>query len=404
METLTLVGCQFGDEGKGKIIDFLSKDYDLNVRFNGGENAGHTVVVGDRVIKYHLVPAGFLSAKSVVIASGVVVNLRRLVQEIEFLRSFKSAFDLRISEIAHVVTELHFKRDKYLEGVRGKGIIGTTLKGIGPAYESKYGRYGIRLLDFEDRQRLVDNLALLSTIYQIPIEKGYVDELLEDYEKIRSYLTDARSFLQEQIDDGKSALFETAQGTFIDIESGTYPFVTSSYTTSGGVTVGTGLPPKYFKKFMGVAKAYTTRVGEGMFPTEIFGTVGDQLRMLGSEYGSTTGRPRRVGYLDLPMLRRAVRLNGLDYIALTKVDVLGKLKEVKVAVSYEQNGTEIEEFDPTVVPDKINYESFTPWEGEPSKLQSYIEFIESELKVPIVLLGIGEKREEIEVRGQISFD
>ncbi|MCL4447220.1 MAG: adenylosuccinate synthase [Candidatus Thermoplasmatota archaeon] len=403
METLTLVGCQFGDEGKGKIIDYLSKDFDINVRFNGGENAGHTVVVGDKTIKYHLVPAGFLGARTVVISNGVVVNLKKLVEEIEFLKKFRNNFDLKISEIAHVVTGLHFQRDSYLEKLRGTSHIGTTLKGIGPAYESKFGRYGIRLVDFRDRDKLEENLALLSKVYQIPFDGTYVDDLMKDYSKINRYLTDTRSYLENELEDGKKAMFETAQGTFIDVESGTYPFVTSSYTTTAGVTVGTGLSPKYFKKFLGVAKAYTTRVGEGVFPTEMFGPEADELRKLGNEFGSTTGRPRRVGYLDLPILRRAAKLNSLDYIALTKVDVLGKLNSVRVAVSYESNGSEIDEFDPTRTVDKINYESFKPWAEDSSKLQYYVDFIQDELRVPIVLIGVGEKREAIELNGKIAF-
>ena len=401
METLTLVGCQFGDEGKGKIIDYLSKDFDINIRFNGGENAGHTVVVGDKTIKYHLVPAGFLGAKTVVISNGVVINLRKLVEEINFLKQFKSNFDLKISEMAHIVTELHFKRDRYLEQLRGAGLIGTTLKGIGPAYESKFGRYGIRLADFRNVNRLKENLDLLSKIYQIPYDEKYIDSLIQDYNQIKSYLFDTRSYLETELEAGKTALFEAAQGTFIDVESGTYPFVTSSHTTSGGVTVGTGLSPKYFSKFIGVAKAYTTRVGEGMFPTEIFGTDADKLRRLGNEFGATTGRPRRVGYLDIPMLRRAVKLNSLDYLALTKVDVLGKFNNIKVAVSYESNGTEIKEFDPINAPDRINYESFKPWGSSEGKLQDYVEFIQDELGVPIVLIGVGEKRDAVELNGKM---
>lgn len=403
METLTLVGCQFGDEGKGKIIDYLSKDFDITVRFNGGENAGHTVVVGDRTIKYHLVPAGFLRSKTVVIAKGVVINLGRLIQELELLKTFRSDFDLKVSDLSHVVTELHFKRDSYLEQVRGEGKIGTTLKGIGPAYESRFGRYGIRLADFTNLEALKERLSLISKIYQIPFDDGSAAALMADYEKIKPYVCDTRAYLEEELQRGKRALFETANGTFIDIDSGTYPFVTSSYTTSGGVTVGTGLSPKYFSRFMGVAKAYTTRVGEGMFPTEMLGPDGERLRTLGNEFGATTGRPRRVGYLDIPMLRRAVRLSSLDYLALTKVDVLGKLENIKVAVGYESNGSEVKEFDPSVVPDKVNYESFKPWGDSRSRLDDYLDFIQDELKVPIVLVGVGEKRDAIELIGEVSL-
>lgn len=401
MDTLTLVGCQFGDEGKGKIIDHLSKDFDINVRFNGGENAGHTVVVGDRTLKYHLVPAGFLRARTVVIAQGIVINLSRLIEEIKFLRTFRSNFDLKVSNLAHVVTNLHFKRDGYLEQLRGEGKIGTTMKGIGPAYESKSGRYGIRTMDFSDPDVLRKRLSLLSRIYQIPMEEGYTDAMMADYKEIEPYVCDTRAYLEEELNSGKRALFETANGTFIDLDAGTYPYVTSSHTTSAGVTVGTGLSPKYFSKFLGVAKAYTTRVGEGVFPTEMTGPDADRLRELGHEFGTTTGRPRRVGYLDLPMLRKAVRLNSLDYLALTKVDVLGKMRTIKVAVSYEENGSEVREFDPAIVPDRVNYESFEGWDTDSSRLKDYIEFLEDDLKIPIVLVGVGERRDDIETKGEI---
>ncbi|MEM3318082.1 MAG: adenylosuccinate synthase, partial [Thermoplasmatales archaeon] len=352
MNTLTVVGCQFGDEGKGKVIDFLSENYDITVRFNGGENAGHTVVVDGNTIKFHLVPAGFLRSRTSVIANGVVVNLRRLVEEIEFLSNYRGKFDLRISHLAHIVTDLHLKRDKYLEELRGKGAIGTTLKGIGPAYESKYGRYGMRIVDLFDPKVVEDKLEFLSKIYGMNYEKSYINSLLSDFSKVSKYVADTRIYLKEEIEKGSGVLFETANGTFIDVDYGTYPYVTSSHTTSPGVTVGTGLPPKYFSKFLGVAKAYTTRVGEGIFPTELTGPIAEHLRKIGNEYGSTTGRPRRVGYLDIPMLRAAVDINALDYIALTKVDVLGKLKEIKAAVSYEVNGSEVYKFDPSNPPER----------------------------------------------------
>jgi adenylosuccinate synthase len=398
MDTLTIVGCQFGDEGKGKIIDYLSCNYDLSVRFNGGENAGHTVVTDGNTIKYHLVPAGFLRARTSVIANGVVINLRKLNEEIDFLSRFRGSFELKISNLAHIVTDLHIERDRYLESLRGKGSIGTTLKGIGPAYESKFGRYGIRLEDFKDPKVLEEKLGFLSYIYNIPKKKGMVEDLIHYYEKISTFITDTSEYLREEIDEGSSALFETAQGTFIDVEFGTYPFVTSSHTITGGVTVGTGLSPKYFGKFLGVAKAYTTRVGEGYFPTEIEGEDAERLRKLGNEYGATTGRTRRIGYLDIPMLRRSVKLNSLDYIALTKTDVLGRFKNIKVGVSYIKDGSELKEYDPNRRVDKVEYVSFEPWEDNRSNLNKFIEFIEDEIGVPVALLGSGEKREDIEKR------
>jgi len=220
MDTLTIVGCQFGDEGKGKIIDYLSCNYDLSVRFNGGENAGHTVVTDGNTIKYHLVPAGFLRARTSVIANGVVINLRKLNEEIDFLSRFRGSFELKISNLAHIVTDLHIERDRYLESLRGKGSIGTTLRGIGPAYESKFGRYGIRLEDFKDPKVLEEKLGFLSYIYNIPKKQGMVEDLIHYYEKISTFITDTSEYLREEIDEGSSALFETAQGTFIDVEFG----------------------------------------------------------------------------------------------------------------------------------------------------------------------------------------
>lgn len=402
MDTLTIVGCQFGDEGKGKIIDYLSCNYDLSVRFNGGENAGHTVVVDSNTIKYHLVPAGFLRARTSVIANGVVINLGKLNEEITFLSRLRDKFDLKISNLAHVVTNLHIERDKFLEGLRGKSLIGTTLKGIGPAYESKFGRYGIRLEDFNNPGTLKEKIEFISSIYNIPFDEKYAEELLENYGKIRNYIVDTVDYLHNELDGGSSALFETAQGTFIDVEFGTYPFVTSSHTVTGGVTVGTGLSPRYFSKFLGVAKAYTTRVGEGYFPTELFGEDAEKLRKLGNEYGATTGRPRRIGYLDIPMLRRAVKLNSLDYLALTKTDVLGRFKDIRVGVSYIKDGSEIKEYDPSIKIDKVEYVKFDPWVDNRRNLIKFIEFIEDEIKVPVALLGVGERREDIERRFPIS--
>ncbi len=398
MDTLTIVGCQFGDEGKGKIIDYLSCNYDMSIRFNGGENAGHTVVTEGNTIKYHLVPAGFLRARTSVIANGVVINLRKLNEEIDFLSKFKSSFDLKISNLAHIVTDIHIERDKFLENLRGKGSIGTTLKGIGPAYESKFGRYGIRLEDFKDPGVLKEKLEFLSSIYNIKLRQGMAEDLIGNYDRISKYIVDTSEYLRGEIDGGSSALFETAQGTFIDVEFGTYPFVTSSHTITGGVTVGTGLSPKYFGKFLGVAKAYTTRVGEGYFPTELEGEDAEKLRKLGNEYGATTGRPRRIGYLDIPMLRRSVKLNSLDYIALTKTDVLGKFKNIKVGVSYIKDGSEIKEYDPNIRVDRVEYVSFDQWDDNRKNLNRFIEFIEEETGVPVALLGSGEKREDIEKR------
>ncbi|MEM4213535.1 MAG: adenylosuccinate synthetase, partial [Thermoplasmatales archaeon] len=219
---------------------------------------------------------------------------------------------------------------------------------------------------------------------------------------IKPYVVDTTNLLLKVINSGKKVIFESAQGTMLDVEFGSYPYVTSSNPISGGISIGTGLPPSYIKKIVGVAKAYTTRVGEGIFPTELTGPIAEHLRKIGNEYGSTTGRPRRVGYLDIPMLRAAVDINALDYIALTKVDVLGKLKEIKAAVSYEVNGSEVYKFDPSNPPERVNYEVFEPWAENSANLEKYVEFVESQLKVPIVFVGNGEKRDSMISRGEIS--
>jgi len=400
MRNLTIVGAQFGDEGKGKIIDFLSSYFDIGVRFNGGENAGHTVVNSGKQVKFHLIPASFFGVKTLVLANGVVLNLEKLYSEIRELSTISKFPDLFISKLAHIVTPAHFKRDSLLEGVRGKSQIGTTLKGIGPAYESKYGRYGIRIIDLL-QDDVYEKFNLLSQIYNIQISKEEIEKIIGIAREFSGNLIDTADFLLENIERGKKILFEAAQGTFIDIEFGTYPYVTSSHTISGGVTVGTGLPPKYIDKVMGVAKSYITRVGEGYFPTEIFGNEAEELRKLGWEYGATTGRPRRVGYFDIPMLRKSAKLNGFDYIALTKVDVLGKFKKIKLAISYEVNGSEVKEYDPLLKVDKVNYEEFKPWDDNPNNLEKFIDFIESEIKIPIPIVGNGEDRDKIIVREKI---
>ncbi len=401
MKNLTIVGAQFGDEGKGKIIDYLANKFQIGVRFNGGENAGHTVVFDGKRIKFHLVPASYFGAKELLIANGVVINLVRLYEELQELNKFQRPPEIYISKLAHIVTTLHLKRDMELEETRGKGHIGTTLKGIGPAYESKYGRYGIRIIDLLDDE-IEPKFKLLSKVYNIEYDKSEIKRLVEIAKYFKNSLVDSTDYLIQAINDGKSILFEAAQGTFIDIEFGTYPFVTSSHTVSGSVSIGTGLPPKYIHKILGVAKSYTTRVGEGYFPTEIGGNEADKLRDLGGEYGATTGRPRRIGYLDLPMLKRANKLNGFDYLALTKVDVLGKFSKIKVATSYELNGSEIKEYDPLIRVDRVHYEEFKPWNDSPSNLEKFIDFVESELKVPIAIVGNGEERNSVIIREEIN--
>lgn len=414
---LVILGAQWGDEGKGKIVDLLSENYDVVVRYQGGSNAGHTVIANGEKVILHLLPTGILHPHVTgVIAQGMVVDLEVLEKELEDLRKRGIACEnrLHISDRAHLVMPYHRLLDRLFEKKRG---IGTTLRGIGPAYMFKFGRKGIRLADLEDERRLQslieENVAFVRDI----CEKVFQDKhdlntdaifegTLERYHRIRDLIGDVSSFL---LKTERSLLFEGAQGTMLDVDAGTYPYVTSSNSSALGLSNGTGLPPKFFTDayLVGVAKAYTTRVGEGPFPTELKGEEGRKLRTLGGEFGATTGRPRRCGWLDLIALRYAVEVNRFDGIILTKLDVLDSFEEIKVCVGYEYRGERLEHFPASLkVLEGIRpiYRTLKGWLAStkgardvrdlPPRAKDYISFIEEFTGVPVLMLSTGPKREE----------
>ncbi|WP_340691007.1 adenylosuccinate synthase [Hydrogenobacter thermophilus] len=415
---LLILGAQWGDEGKGKIVDLLSANYQVVVRYQGGSNAGHTVVVGDEKFILHLLPTGILHNHTKgVIAQGMVVDLELLKAEIEELE--KKGISVRerliISDRAHLVMPYHKLLDALFER---KSKIGTTLRGIGPSYMFKYGRKGIRMCDLEDKDRLYHLIKedwefvkdICEKVYcenhSIDIDRVY-EETLMYYSYVKECISDVSKFLIENKD--LSLLFEGAQGTMLDVDMGTYPYVTSSNASALGLPNGTGLSPKFFENtfFWAVSKAYTTRVGEGPFPTELFDEDGNMLRNRGKEYGSTTGRPRRCGWLDLVALKYAVDVNGLDGLILTKLDVLDTFEEVKVCVAYEYEGKEITRFPASLsLLEKVKpvYKVFKGWlkhtkgikdpKDLPERAREYISFIEEYTGVPVVMLSTGPEREE----------
>jgi adenylosuccinate synthase len=416
-DTLVVVGCQWGDEGKGKIVDFMSSDYDIVVRYNGGNNAGHTVVIGEEKYKFHLIPSGSLQGKKVVIGNGVVVDPKILIGEMNSLRERGIEPKLFISERAHVIMPYHRDLDCSLEKRRGAGKIGTTGRGIGPAYADKVRRTeAVRMGDltrpgFREKLRGIVEAKASDLIQhgamQSPEEASqYAACIADEYEvyaeKLRPFVCDTSLMINAEIASGTRVLFEGAQGTMLDVDHGTYPFVTSSSSVAGGVCTGVGIGPKMIGKVIGVAKAYTTRVGEGPFPTELDDETGRHMRDKGHEYGTTTGRPRRCGWLDLVVLRHATIVNGLDGIILTKLDVLSGMESVKVCTGYESGGRAFRNFPADAQEVTPIYKELPGWpefgaEGKydvPSAAMDYIRFIERETGVPVILLSFGERRDQ----------
>ncbi len=417
MSAVVVVGAQWGDEGKGKVIDFLSEQADVVVRHQGGNNAGHTVVVNDQEFKLHLVPSGILYPDTLcVIANGVVIDPKVLLEELAYLNNRGvDTRRLRISSKAHVVMPYHAKLDAVNEDRRGDQKIGTTLRGIGPAYMDKAARVGIRIGDLlhpeEFRERLARVLEeknhILSRAYGVePLAFDDLYTTFLDYgQALKPYVADTAIIINDAIDRGERVLFEGAQGTMLDIDHGTYPFVTSSHPSAGGASIGAGVGPTKIDRVYGVAKAYTTRVGDGPFPTELTDAVGDDIRERGHEYGTTTGRARRVGWLDAVVLRHAVRINGLSGLAVTRLDVLDGLKELKIATAYEYEGRPLTEF-----PDSAwvfrdaqpVYETLPGWdesigtirrlEDLPTNAKNYLKRIEAVVGVPVVLVSVGRER------------
>ncbi|UCE80969.1 MAG: adenylosuccinate synthase [Methanobacteriota archaeon] len=426
MPTMAVIGAQWGDEGKGKIVDFLAAEADVVVRFQGGNNAGHSVKVGEELYKMHHLPSGIIRAgKLAVIGNGVVIDPGVLLDEINNLtRRGKSVKNLRISERAHVIMPYHRLLDGAEERLRKSARVGTTGRGIGPAYSDKVSRLGIRMGDLADESALKERLELLIPIKNKMLRafgtKEVVDaktataELIEQGRLLKPYITDTGAILDTALSKDKKILFEGAQGTMLDIDHGTYPFVTSSTTTSGNVASGSGIRPTALGEVFGVTKAYTTRVGAGPFPSEIHDELHDRIVEMGNEYGTTTGRSRRCGWLDLVALRYANSLNDFSSLAMTKIDVLGGLDEVKVCTHYRLDGKKL-----TRIPSDLKamercrpaYESFEGWDELgparlksvlcggftrlPKSLREYVRFIERESGVPVSLLGLGRRRREL---------
>ncbi|MCB0258502.1 MAG: adenylosuccinate synthase, partial [Calditrichaeota bacterium] len=378
MSVVVVVGAQWGDEGKGKIVDLLSGNFNITARYQGGANAGHTVIIGEKKYILHLIPSGILHPNvECVIGNGVVIDPVALLEEIKLLekKGVKIKGRLWISQKAHLIMPYHKLLDTVSEEKEGANKIGTTGRGIGPAYVDKANRKGIRIVDLLDREgferklrrNLEEKNELLYKIYGIlplDIEK-IIKEYLEFDHRIDPYIKDVSVYLNEAIDNGKSILLEGAQGTLLDVDHGTYPYVTSSNPASGGACTGVGIGPTKISEVMGVIKAYTTRVGEGPFPTELTGEAGENLRQAGMEFGATTGRPRRCGWFDAVVARYSVRINGIDALAITKLDVLDHFETIQVCTSYRYNGKLLREF-PTDLRVLQNcepvYESLPGWQ------------------------------------------
>ncbi len=417
MPAIVIVGAQWGDEGKGKIVDIYTERADMVVRFGGGPNAGHTLVVGNDKLVVRLVPSGILRAETTcVLAQGMVIDPRSLVTELDELerRGIVVKDRLLVSDRAHVILPYHVQVDGLREGEGKKNAIGTTKRGVGPCYEDKVARRGVPLGAFRDPARLRE-LVTRAIADWSPIIKHLgdtppsVDEVLAAIEPTRArilpMLVDSQALVERAVRAKKKVVLEGAQGTLLDVDHGTYPFVTSSTPTAGGACVGAGVGPTRIDEVVGLVKAYTTRVGGGPFPTELHDDVGERIRKIGQEFGSVTGRPRRTGWLDLPALRYAVRVNGLDALAITKLDVLTGLDEVKVCVAYETkngrtNDLPMDELD-TVKP---VYQSFPGWKEElgaaramsdlPKEARTYLEFVEREAECPYILVSVGPGRDE----------
>jgi len=426
MSAVVLIGAQWGDEGKGKITDFLAEKADMVVRYQGGSNAGHTVVVGDAEYKLHLIPSGILYPETLcVIGNSVVVDIETLLKEIDGLNKRDvPTGSLRISDRAHVIMPYHRKLDELQEEGKGANKIGTTKRGIGPAYVDKASRVGIRMVDLLDREvferkldaNLQEKNVLFTKVYGVDgfSKEDIIAQFKPYIERIKPYIADTSVIVNQAVDKGENVLFEGAQGTLLDLDHGTYPFVTSSHPIAGGACIGAGIGPTKINKVFGVAKAYTTRVGEGPFPTELNDATGEQIRKEGFEFGTTTGRPRRCGWFDAVIVRFSVRMSGLTGIALTKLDVLDKLDQILICRGYEYQGKVVEDFPASlqVLSEcKPIYEVMEGWKEDttqsktydqlPEKARKYIERIEELAGVKVSIVAVGPKRDQTIVRGEL---
>ena len=419
MANVVVIGAQWGDEGKGKITDLLSRSADIVVRYQGGVNAGHTIVVDNKVLKLHLIPSGILYKNTTcLIGSGTVVDPKVLLKEIDMLR--ENGIDisgLKLSSTSHVTMPYHRVLDEAMEKERGNHKIGTTGRGIGPTYADKSQRNGVRVRDLLDKKRLKDVLqvplkeknGLLEKIYNInPLkEEEIIEEYLEFGSRLEPHVVDCTRTIHSASVNKKNILFEGAQGTLLDLDHGTYPYVTSSNPISGGACIGAGVGPTLIDRVIGVAKAYTTRVGEGPFPTELQGSINDQLCDRGGEFGTTTGRRRRCGWFDGIIGKYAVQVNGLDCLAITKLDVLDELDEIQVCIAYELNGERIDYF-PTNSDDlkkcKPIFKKLKGWQCStadcrnlsdlPEGAMNYLRFLAELMEVPIAIVSLGANRDQ----------
>ena len=419
MANVVVIGAQWGDEGKGKITDLLSRSADIVVRYQGGVNAGHTIVVDNKVLKLHLIPSGILYKNTTcLIGSGTVVDPKVLLREIDMLR--ENGIDisgLKLSSTSHVTMPYHRVLDEAMEKDRGNHKIGTTGRGIGPTYADKSQRNGVRVRDLLDKKRLKDVLqvplkeknGLLEKIYNIkPLnEEKIIEEYLEFGNRLEPHVVDCSRTIHSASINKKNILFEGAQGTLLDLDHGTYPYVTSSNPISGGACIGAGVGPTLIDRVIGVAKAYTTRVGEGPFPTELQGSINDQLCDRGGEFGTTTGRRRRCGWFDGIIGKYAVQVNGLDCLAITKLDVLDELDEIQVCIAYELNGKTINYF-PTNADDlrrcKPIFKKLKGWQCStadcrklsdlPDGAMNYLRFLAELMEVPIAIVSLGANRDQ----------
>ena len=418
LANVVVIGAQWGDEGKGKITDLLSRSADVVVRYQGGVNAGHTIVVDDRVLKLHLIPSGILYPDTIcLIGSGTVVDPKVMLGELDMLIANDIDISgLRLASTAHVTMPYHRLLDQAMEKQRGARRIGTTGRGIGPTYADKSQRSGIRVIDLLDEQRLRDRLEgplqekneLLQTIYGV--EPLNAEDVIQEYlgygKRLAPHVVECTQTIHQAARDRKNILFEGAQGTLLDLDHGTYPYVTSSNPVSGGACIGAGVGPTLIDRVIGVAKAYTTRVGEGPFPTELEGSLSDHLCDRGGEYGTTTGRRRRCGWFDAVLVRYAVRLNGITSLALTKLDVLDKFETLKLCIGYRMKDGSIQTDFPFEGHDEVEpvYEELPGWNTKtagiteydqlPKNLLDYLARIEDLVEAPASIISTGPKRED----------
>lgn len=419
MASVVIVGSQWGDEGKGKMTDYLSQEADVVVRSQGGNNAGHSIVFDGKKFALRLVPSGIFGAKKLsVIGNGVVVNPKALLEEMHYLED--NGIDLsglRISNRAHVTMPYHVLLDKCQEEAKGDQKVGTTQKGIGPTYMDKVSRIGIRMCDLLEKdtfeKKLRENLKIKNELFTkiYGVEPLKFDDIFDEYyqygQELKKYVTDTSLLINDEMDDNKKVLFEGAQGTMLDIDDGTYPYVTSSNPAAGGASTGAGVGPNRIDRVVGICKAYTTRVGEGPFPTELTDKIGDHIRETGHEYGVVTGRPRRVGWFDAVALRHAHRVDGLNYLSLNLLDVLSGLKTVKICRAYELDGKEINYYPASLAElDRCKpvYDELPGWDEDithvtrfedlPENAKNFLKRIEELTATPLATVSVGPDREQ----------